>query len=269
METIKNYLDNMFMGLPKTQEVQRAKEELLAMMEDKYQELKAQGKTENEAIGIVISEFGNLEEVAEILGIAGYMRKNPRDDEEQVLYLTREDAQEYIEASQRQGIRIGLGVMFCILSPIVLIVLDGASQVRGLGLGEQVADGIGLLVLLILVAAGVGMMIMGGITFQKYEDLKKETIALDYAAEAFVREEETAFQGGFAVFIGLGVVLCVLSVVPVSVAEMFGSYSELADGIGVGIMLFLVAVGVLLFIMAGMRKSSYDFLLQKGVYERK
>ena len=43
-------------------------------MEDKYVELKAEGKSENEAIGIVISEFGNMEELIRELGIRGEIR---------------------------------------------------------------------------------------------------------------------------------------------------------------------------------------------------
>ena len=39
METIKNYLEAMFSGLPNTAEVRKAKAELLQMMEDKYNEL--------------------------------------------------------------------------------------------------------------------------------------------------------------------------------------------------------------------------------------
>lgn len=57
METIKNYLENMFSHLPNTPEVQKAKYELYQMMEDKYNELISEGKSDNEAIGIVISEF--------------------------------------------------------------------------------------------------------------------------------------------------------------------------------------------------------------------
>lgn len=68
MDVILSYLDNMFLTMPKTQEVQRAKEELLSMMEDKYNELIAEGKKENEAIGIVISEFGDISELMEELG---------------------------------------------------------------------------------------------------------------------------------------------------------------------------------------------------------
>ena len=54
METIKNYLENMFSGLPRTDEMTKLKNDIYENMNDKYQELKAEGKSENEAIGIVI-----------------------------------------------------------------------------------------------------------------------------------------------------------------------------------------------------------------------
>ena len=47
MNTIRNYLENMFLGMSQTDDVKHAKEELFAMMEDKYQELKNDGKTES------------------------------------------------------------------------------------------------------------------------------------------------------------------------------------------------------------------------------
>ena len=75
MDAIKNYLETMFLNLPNTPEVQKAKYELGQMMEDKYRELIADGKTENEAIGTVIAEFGNLDELAEDLGINCYSRE--------------------------------------------------------------------------------------------------------------------------------------------------------------------------------------------------
>ena len=81
METIKNYLEAMFLHLPKTPEVFRAKNELAQMMEDKYTELIASGMRENEAVGTVITEFGNLDELAEGLGIRNLMDDaNPGSD---------------------------------------------------------------------------------------------------------------------------------------------------------------------------------------------
>ena len=69
METIRDYLNNMFSKYPSTPEILRAKNELGQMMEDKYNELIAEGKNKNEAIGTVISEFGDLDElIADLSG---------------------------------------------------------------------------------------------------------------------------------------------------------------------------------------------------------
>ena len=78
MNTIKNYLESMFAQLPNTPEVWKAKDELWQMMEDRYTDLIADGKTENEAVGAVIAEFGNLEERAETSGIRGGMNQATR-----------------------------------------------------------------------------------------------------------------------------------------------------------------------------------------------
>ena len=81
MDTIKNYLDNMFSTLPGTEEINRARAELEAMMEDKYNELKADGASENEAVGAVISEFGNIEEVLEGMGYCTSSEEsNPKEE---------------------------------------------------------------------------------------------------------------------------------------------------------------------------------------------
>lgn len=57
MEAIRNYLDAMFIKLPDTEETRAAKEALGKKMEGRYQELMSQGKSESEAIGMVIAEY--------------------------------------------------------------------------------------------------------------------------------------------------------------------------------------------------------------------
>ena len=44
MEKIRSFVENMFLGLPDTQEVRDAKARLLEGMSDRYEELLAQGK---------------------------------------------------------------------------------------------------------------------------------------------------------------------------------------------------------------------------------
>lgn len=83
MDTIETFLDNMFAPYPATPRLTEARSELRAMMEDAYNDAIAQGKTHNEAVGQVITDFGNLQELAPTLGIAptsspAVLRRPPR-----------------------------------------------------------------------------------------------------------------------------------------------------------------------------------------------
>ena len=69
MDTIDTFLDAMFAPYPSTPRLLEAKGELRAMMEDAYADAIGRGKTHNEAVGQVITDFGNLEELAPVLGI--------------------------------------------------------------------------------------------------------------------------------------------------------------------------------------------------------
>ncbi|MDD3921306.1 MAG: permease prefix domain 1-containing protein [Eubacteriales bacterium] len=73
METLKNYIETMFTTLPNTEQARKLKEEMLANMEERYQDLMAEGKTEAEAVGIIISSFGTVEELRATL--AGEKKK--------------------------------------------------------------------------------------------------------------------------------------------------------------------------------------------------
>ena len=92
MDTIKTYLDNLFRSLPNTEELKRLKSDLLVNMEDKYLELKAKGKSENEAVGVVIAEFGNIDELLFEMGIS--KAKDSVKDSSRV--LTIDEAHDYV-----------------------------------------------------------------------------------------------------------------------------------------------------------------------------
>jgi|GEM_PF-4751447 len=70
MDTIMNYIDSMFSGIPENDATRRLRDDITANMTDKYEELVSDGKSENEAVGTVISEFGNIDEVLSEMGIS-------------------------------------------------------------------------------------------------------------------------------------------------------------------------------------------------------
>ena len=154
MNAIKNYLDNMFRNLPNTQEVRKAKAELLQMMEDKFEELTADGKSENEAVGIVISEFGNLDEVAESLGISRIISDTREQGSEKPM-LSMDRVREYIATVGTRSLLIPLGVAFCIMS--VTTGMMGGLVASG---NNKVIDVIGGAGFFLLITAAVVLFIM-------------------------------------------------------------------------------------------------------------
>ncbi len=244
METIRNYLETMFQSLPNTPQVQKAKYELGQMMEDKYMELKKEGKTENEAVGTVISEFGNLDDIAEDLGIGSFVKEQ---DFGQTKMLSMQESKNYMKDKQKSGIMIGLGTFLCIVSPSGVIVNENAV--------------LALVLLLVTIAVAVGIFICSGAVMGKWDYLKQQPCSIDFATAEFVHNERENYRMTHAVMNAVGVILCILCFVPLVVIEEF-SRGIVSDAFGVIILLVLVAIGVFLFIVAGTRSSGYDTLLK-------
>lgn len=261
METIRNYLDSMFSSLPDTMEVRKAKDELYQMMEDKYFELKSEGKSENEAIGIVITEFGNLDEIKEELGIY-YKEEASADAEEK--YVSMNQAREYINMVKKYSNFIAIATMLCILSPINLIFLGGLTEISSFS--ENVAGFAGLMILFAFIIVAVILFIYSGRQMEEYEYLKKEVFRLDNSTEVYIREERKKNRSNFSIKIIVGVVLCIFSVVPLLCSAFF--FNDFACICSVCILLIFVGIGVFFFITAGMVEDSYKILLQEGDYKK-
>jgi hypothetical protein len=273
METILNYLDNMFVNLPGTPQVKRAKEELASMMEDKYNELIAQGKKENEAIGIVISEFGNIQELAQELGIEDTVTPGGQGEyssESMSREVSREEAEEYIETVKKTTPKIAVGVMMCIFSPIVLLLLGGISEYKG-GISEGAAAGTGICVLLVMVAFAVGIFIYFGSKVSRFEYMKKELVHIDsfYAKQIRERLQYEQLQGNVKLIVGI--VLCILSVIPLIIfgCQKESPQQEFLCVMGVCFLLIVVGIGVYLIICSSGAKECYEVLLQEGEFTPK
>jgi hypothetical protein len=60
---IKQYVDSVFKDVPKSEEKEIIKQEIIENLEEKVVDLMEQGKTEEDAINKAIAEFGNIEEI--------------------------------------------------------------------------------------------------------------------------------------------------------------------------------------------------------------
>ena len=220
METLRSYLETMFLNLPNTPQVQRAKNELWQMMEDKYTELKEEGKSENEAIGIVISEFGNLDELADDLGIGGFMNQGDMPMGRQ---LSMDEAGRFLKEKSRHAYMIALGVLLCIISPCGTIFGNAADD---LSPDSFPAFGlIGTILLFVLVAIAVGLFIYSGTLSSHWNYLKRESCRTNYATTQFVHQQKETFKTTYALMLTLGVILCILSFVPPIILDWISEFS--------------------------------------------
>ena len=185
MNTIKNYLESMFAQLPNTPEVWKAKDELWQMMEDRYTDLIADGKTENEAVGAVIAEFGNLDELAETLGIRGAMNQAPQY---QASILSASDAFQLIKDKSRASLINGIAVLLFICSVMSPVVFSSLS------IGEN-SGTLGVVGMFVMIAVGVGLEIYQNTMIGKWKYIHNQPCQIDADTASQVYNEMESFRG--------------------------------------------------------------------------
>lgn len=256
METIITYLDNLFAAYPVTEETRRAKGELLINMEDKYNELLSQGKSKNEAVGMVIAQFGNIEELMDSLNVRKSAAAQAVGDEDELPLAQDSEVEEFIQASRQCAGRTALGVGLCIASPALLIYLAtiGATAMSALA-------GIGAL--LLMVAAAVGLFITSSARLKEYDAEKRYKKRLSFTMQDRVNEIYARFRQTYAMWMCVGIGLCVISPLPVI-------YSAIVNGsaFGVVMLLIMVAVGVFCVIRVSGENTCYQKLLRKGDFHK-
>jgi hypothetical protein len=251
METIKNYLDTMFLNLPNTPEVQRAKIELWQMMEDKYTELKNEGKSENEAVGTVISEFGNLEELSDDLGIQSFVSPTSNTG---LKILTLDEAKQYLKDRSHQAYFVALGVFCCIFSIAGPILADGMKT----------KDSYGVSFMMVLIAIAVGLFVYPTMKMRSWDFLKKESCTTDFSTINYVQNEQDSYRTTHALLLTIGIALCILSILPVTITDEFNVllWRVTTETIGEILMFLLIAAGVFMIVLSNITNAGFTRLLR-------
>lgn len=142
-DRLRSYMDELFADAPQTSRVVELKEEILQNLTDKYNDLLAEGKTEEAAYNIAIASIGDVQELLE----------NLKELEPEATKAANEATQRYRKQS---AILVSLAIAFYIISPVPCIIFPGAV--------------IGPVLLLIMVALATGLLIYSGMTKPKLLD---------------------------------------------------------------------------------------------------
>lgn len=189
------------------------------------------------------------------------------ETESRLRRVTMEQAAEYLQIRRSGATKWAAGVFLCVISPICLFLLGAASEIPEAGISENAAGGIGICVLLGLVAAAVGLFCFCAAREKEFEFLEKELFDREYGVEGMVRERKKAARRSADLRNTAAIVLLVLSPVPLFITAFFGG-SDLIVTVGLSLLLLFAAVGASMLVYTDIFRSSFDRLLEEGDYTR-
>ena len=227
--------------------------------------------------GMSIPDLDKIVKMSGLFGVStDYLLKDEMDEitpsekdadsyDKEVKSISVEEADSYLTLCRKMARQIALAVAICICSPISLILLGGLSETGILPITENMAGGVGMIVLLILVIIGVSIFIFTGMTLSKYEYLEKEIISLQYGVQGIVEKKKNEFAPKYRGCVVGGTALCIFGVIPLFVAAALDS-EDIVYVCCVALLLAFVACASLFFVWSGNIESSFDKLLQEGDY---
>ena len=189
------------------------------------------------------------------------------DEEPPLRRVTMKQASTYLALRKAAAPKIAVATALCIISPVTLILLSGMSEVQRSHISENAAAGIGLCVLLGLVAIAVSIFLRTAAQVREFKFLEDEPFETEYGVAGMVRQRQQEYKETHTRLTTVGVVLCVLAAVPLFAAMCLRG-SDLLYVAAVCTLLVLVAIGCLALVTSGVYQGATEQLLEEGDYTR-
>lgn len=188
-------------------------------------------------------------------------------DETPIRKISLAEANDYLEQRKNASVQIAIATLLCIISPILIFLLLAFSECTSIPITENLAVGIGMVALFSLVTIAVVIYIRVGFKNAPYEFLEKEPFETEYGVTGLAREKQKTYRNTYIKYNIFGTCACILSPVPLICAALSGR--ELLVMFMLCATLVTVAIGVMFFIVAGVRWASMQKLLKEGEFSEK
>ncbi|HBN84931.1 MAG TPA: hypothetical protein DDZ89_13935 [Clostridiales bacterium] len=256
MDIIRKYVEALLAEFPQTDSLLVYKDNLLLEMNMKLKKFLEQGKTEKEAVGFVIAEYGDITERYKLIQHEA-VERTPA-----LRTMYKQEAEEYLLTKKNAAWMISIGVVLCILGVAALVSLNmtPADALRFLGAIDRGV--IGLVLLLTFIAFAVGLFIYSGVRMEKYEILEGKFI-LENGYETEIKEQSDRYEKTYIITLITGVVLCILSPLILIIPN---SIEETPNGAELLVFFIIIAIAVFLLSFFGIIRDGYRYLLRIGEY---
>ena len=181
--------------------------------------------------------------------------------------VTMGQAADYLARRRAAAPKVAFAVLLCIVSPVTLLLLAAMSEVQRFPISGNAAAGIGLCVMLVLLAVAVSIFLRAAADVRDYRFLEEEPFETEYGVTGMVRQRQREYADTRTRYTTIGAVLYVLAAAPLFAAVCVDGSDLLYVG-AVGVLLVLVGIGCLFLVSAGVYSSAMERLLEEGDYAR-
>ncbi|MDE5936051.1 MAG: helix-turn-helix domain-containing protein [Ruminococcus sp.] len=179
-----------------------------------------------------------------------------------LIHVSMKEASNFLNKNERHAFFTALGVALCIVSVVPPVLFDVFNN--------SAIEDLSVVFMFLIIAAAVGLFIFSSMSMKMFDFLHKECIDTEYGVDGMVREKKNQYQPKHTMMIVIGVILCILSVVPPIV---FGTITMNkfidTDMLGAVFLFIFVAVGVFMIVQTSITNSGYKILLEEDEFSRK
>lgn len=175
-------------------------------------------------------------------------------------YVSMKEANDFLNKNEKHAFLTALGTALCIVSvtpPIFLEIFNNSAL-----------DEVSPIFMFLIIAAAVGLFIFSSMSMKPFDFLSKKCIDTEYGIDGMVREKKNQYQPKHTMMIVIGVVLCILAVVP-AIAVDAVLPDEFSGIFGPVLLFVFVAAGVFMIVNTNIKNSGYKIILEEDNYRRK
>ena len=200
-----------------------------------------------------------------------YLLKDEIEEEEftdesntSVKRITLAQANDFLEWRKSASVRIAIATFLCVIAVIPLLILGAAAEISAYNISENVAAGVGLTVMLIIVSISVAIFIFCGYKNAPFDFIDKEPFETEYGVTGMVKEKQKAYKSTYTKCNIIGTCICVLSPIPL----LIGAFTEkdFFTVIMLVITMLFAVIGAVFVIIAGVRWASMQKILKEGEF---
>lgn len=223
-----------------------------------------------------VPDLEKMIRLSELFGVStDYLLKDEIEEAEQLNSLndiptlrrvSMEEANAFLSIKSKTAKTIAYATFLCILSPIALLMLGAINESTPGILNEDIAGGIGMIVLIIFAAISAVMFVLSGNKTAPFAYLEIEKFETEYGVRGMVKERKAQYKDLHTKNNIAGTCLCITALIPLFVGAIIDADNDLFLTIMLSLSFLIAGVGVICFIKTGIIWESYEKLLQEGEY---